>query len=145
MSPGRLDPTVVHRHLAAIDEAVQILRRHQGRPVSLLRADREKRWIVEHGLQLCSQNALDVATHIVASRGRDVPDYATAIDGLAELGILAPDFAQRFRQIAGFRNLIVHGYMAVDVDALQRLLDQRLDDFVVFARQVADHLAGGGE
>jgi hypothetical protein len=72
MSPGELDPVVVRRHLLALDQAVQILHRHQGRPIDLLRIDREERWIVERGLQLCVQNALDIATHIAASAGRDV-------------------------------------------------------------------------
>jgi uncharacterized protein YutE (UPF0331/DUF86 family) len=64
MTPGAVDPAIVQRHLLAIDEALQILRRHQGQPVDVLATDRERRWIVERGLQLCAQNALDVATHL---------------------------------------------------------------------------------
>ncbi len=105
MTPGRLDAAVVRRHLLALDEALQVLRAHRGRGMAELAADREERWIVERGLQLCAQNALDVATHLAASTGRDVPDYAAAIDRLAELAILPHDFAARFRGIAGFRNI----------------------------------------
>jgi uncharacterized protein YutE (UPF0331/DUF86 family) len=69
MSPGKLD--------------AQTLRR---RPVTLLQTDLDELWTVEHGLQLCAQNALDLATHIAASAGRDVPDYASALDSLAPTG-----------------------------------------------------------
>ena len=140
MSPGRLDSEVVRRHLLAIDEAVQRLRRHQKQPVELLVRDRDESWAVERGLQLCAQNALDVAIHLAASAGRDVPDYAAAIDRLAELGVLPKDFAARFRAVAGFRNVVVHGYLDVDPALVHRLLNERLEDFVEFAEHVARRL-----
>jgi len=92
--------------------------------------------VVERGLQLCAQNALDIATHIAASQGRDVPDYASAIDELGRLGVLDREFAREFRNIAGFRNILVHGYLDVDLEVLHRLLSQRLGDFESFASQV---------
>ena len=141
MTPGKLDAAIVRRHLLAIDEALQTLRRHQGRPVKALAADREERWVVERGLQLCAQNALDIATHLAASAGRDVPDYGGAVDQLAEPGVLPTAFAARFRAVAGFRNVLVHGYLEVDVATAHRLLNERLDDFAEFARWVLQHLA----
>lgn len=45
----------------ALDEALQVLRKHQGRTAEELLSDPEERWIVERGLQLCAQNVLDVA------------------------------------------------------------------------------------
>lgn len=143
MSPGELDVAVVRRHLLAIDEALQTLRRHQGKPLEVLVSVREELWAVERGLQLCAQNALDVATHLAASAGRDVPDYGAAIDRLAELDVLPSDFAVRFRAIAGFRNVIVDGYLDVDAATVHRLLNERLDDFSEFARLVDLHLASG--
>jgi uncharacterized protein YutE (UPF0331/DUF86 family) len=140
MTPGQPDPAVLRRHLLAIDDALQRLRAHQACSREELAVDRDRRWIVERGLQLCAQNALDIATHLAAGSGRDVPDYATAIDRLAELGILPPEFAARFRGVAGFRNVIVHGYLDVDLAVVHRLLHSGLDDFVAFARHVSRHL-----
>lgn len=140
MTTGQLDPAVVRRHLLALDAALQVLRRHQGRKVSELTSQPEERWVVERGLQLCAQNALDVATHLAASTGYDVPDYASAIDRLGEMGILPPDFVAHFRAVAGFRNVVVHGYLDVDIGLLHRLLNEHLEDFSVFARHVAEYL-----
>jgi len=136
MSPGGIDRTVVRRHLLALDAALATLDRHRGLSAMALAAEREKLWIVERGLQLCAQNALDAATHLAASAGRDVSDYATAIDRLAELGILPAAFAARFRGIAGFRNVLVHGYLDVDLGIVAEMLTTRLDDFREFARHV---------
>jgi uncharacterized protein YutE (UPF0331/DUF86 family) len=140
MSPGELDATVVRRPLLALDQALQTLRTHQGRGIDALQSVPEERWVVERGLHLCTQNLLDVATHIAASAGRDVPDYASAIDQLADLGVLPAEFAARLRPVAGFRNVIVHGYLEVDLEIVHRLLNERLDDFAEFARFVSRYL-----
>jgi uncharacterized protein YutE (UPF0331/DUF86 family) len=140
MSPGQPDPTVIRRHLLALDEAVQHLRRHVGRPLSELECDPDERWTVERGLQVCAQNALDIATHLAASAGRDASDYASAIDVIGELGVLPAEFTLRFRGIAGFRNVLVHGYLRVDLPRMHRLLNSGLDDFAHFAQLVESYL-----
>ena len=145
MSPGRPDPETVRRHLAALDSALRQLRRHSRRSLEELRDDLDIRWAVERGLQLCVQNTLDVATHLVASAGRDAADYASAIDELGALGILPASFAKRLRAIAGFRNVLVHGYLEVDVTRLHRVLSEQLDDFVEFAGHVERYLERAGE
>lgn len=82
MGPGEIDVEVIRRHLAALREALAVLAARSGTSIDELGADTELLWIVERGPQLCAQNALDIATHIAASRGRDIPDYASAIDEL---------------------------------------------------------------
>jgi uncharacterized protein YutE (UPF0331/DUF86 family) len=136
LSPGQVDRAVVRRHLLAIDAAVQRLRRHAGRPLSALIGDADTQWIVERGLQLCAQNAVDVATHLAAGAGRDTPDYASAIDALGELSALPAEFARRFRGVAGFRNVLVHGYLRIELERVHELLNSGLDDFVEFAGHI---------
>lgn len=140
MGPGEIDVPVIRRHLAALRESLQVLAAHSGVSAEDLDADTESRWIVERGLQLCAQNALDIATHIAASRGRDVPEYASAIDELGRLGVLDRRFAAEFRNVAGFRNVLVHGYLDVDLDVLCTLLNERLGEFESFAAQVEAYL-----
>jgi uncharacterized protein YutE (UPF0331/DUF86 family) len=141
VSPGRADAAVVRRHLLAIDRAVAHLSQHAGRPIALLRTDLDEAWAVERGLQLCAQNALDIATHLAAAAAIDAPDYAASIDALAELGVLPADFAARFRAVAGFRNVLVHGYLEVDIARLHAVLNAHLKDFLQFARYVDAYLA----
>jgi uncharacterized protein YutE (UPF0331/DUF86 family) len=140
VTQGALDPLVVRRHLGALRDALGTLRRHAGRTPAELRTNTELRWAVERGLQLCAQNALDVATHLVAAAGREAPDYATSIDRLAEAGVLPPEFAARFRGVAGFRNVLVHGYLEVDLDLVHQALDERLEEFDRFAALVEDYV-----
>lgn len=140
MSPGEIDSRVIRRHLLALDEAIRVLERHAGRSVESLRQDPEERWAVERGLQLCAQNALDIATHLAAGHGHDVPDYASAIDTLAEIKAVPREFAARFRSVAGFRNILVHGYLAIDVEIVHQVLNDRVGEFTEFARYVEKFL-----
>jgi uncharacterized protein YutE (UPF0331/DUF86 family) len=136
VSPGLIDPTRVRRHLVALDEILAHLECHTGRDVKVLSEHSDERWSVERGLQLCTQCVLDIATHLVASAGRDAPDYATAIDLLGELKILSPELATKLRPLAGFRNALVHGYLQIDVVRLHAVLNEHLDDVREFARCV---------
>jgi uncharacterized protein YutE (UPF0331/DUF86 family) len=60
---------------------------------------------------------------------------------LGELGDLPADFARRFRGVAGLRNVLVHGYLAVDAGRLHELLNAGLEDFARFAGHVERFLA----
>ncbi len=141
MSPGEIDDRVIRRHLLALSRAVLALGEHAGRPIDLLLENSDERWTVERGLQLCAQNVLDIATHIAAGAGRDVPDYASSIDVLAEVGALPRAFVANFRDVAGFRNILVHGYLEVDVEILHRVLNIRLQEFTEFAGYIEGFLA----
>ncbi|MBI2315688.1 MAG: DUF86 domain-containing protein [Betaproteobacteria bacterium] len=140
MTQGQPDPAVVRRHLAALREALMNLRRHTGVSAAELSANADLRWTIERGLQLCLQNALDIATHVAAACGLDAPDYSRAIERLAELGLLSAEFAARLRPIAGFRNVLVHGYLQVDQEIVASVVNERLGDLEEFAGCVESYL-----
>ncbi len=141
MSPGRADTPVVRRHLAALRSDLSTLRRHAGTSPQGLRSDPDRRWSVERGLQLCAQNALDIATHLASTLGLDTSDYASAIDRLVEVEVLPSEFGTRFRAVAGFRNILVHGYLELDLEIVADALGRHLEDFEEFARHIEDWLS----
>lgn len=136
MTPGHIDRQVVDRHLVALRQAVTALRRHAGVSPQQLRADSDLRWTIERGLQLCAQNALDTASHVASAAGFDPATYSSSIDCLVEANVLPAQFGERFRRVAGFRNVLVHGYLDVDLDLIAKLLCESLDDFEEFAGHV---------
>ncbi|MCX8137864.1 MULTISPECIES: DUF86 domain-containing protein [Pyrobaculum] len=44
---------------------------------------------------------------------------------LAEKGVFTQEEAAFFKKVVGFRNVIVHQYLAVDVDLVKRVLESR--------------------
>lgn len=145
MTPGRPDRRVVDRHLAALRRALAALRRHAGVSPEALRLDSDRLWAIERGLQLCAQNALDIASHLSSAAGLDPANYGSSIDCLVEATVLPPAFGQRFRGIAGFRNVLVHGYLDIDVHRITHMLAERLDDFDEFAGHVERWVAAAVE
>ena len=145
MTPGRPDRRVVDRHLVALRRALAGLRKHAGVSPEALRIDSDRLWAIERGLQLCAQNALDIASHLSSAAGLDPANYGSSIDCLVEATVLPPAFGMRFRGIAGFRNVLVHGYLDIDVDRIAATLGAPLGDFEEFAGHVERWVAAAVE
>ncbi|MFZ5470249.1 MAG: type VII toxin-antitoxin system HepT family RNase toxin [Myxococcota bacterium] len=87
--------------------------------LSLPRAEflvnRKERDLALFYLFLAIQECIDLATHWIADEGLPpADDYAASFEILAERGRIEPLLAQQMAGAAGLRNLIAHGYAAVD-------------------------------
>lgn len=97
---------------------------------------RERRFI-EHTLQLAIQATLDVASHIVASDRLGEPSTNQALfESLGNGGWVEPSLGQELRRMAGFRNVLVHGYVAVDPVIVRDVLENRLQDLKSFVASI---------
>jgi uncharacterized protein YutE (UPF0331/DUF86 family) len=102
---------------------------------------REERFIA-HTLQLAIQAALDVASHIVSERRLGEPvSNRQMFDLLARDGWLAPALASMLGNMAGFRNILVHGYQEVDNAILRDVVECRLEDLLTFVALIREKLA----
>jgi uncharacterized protein YutE (UPF0331/DUF86 family) len=144
VTSGRADPQVVLRRLSTVEQATSHLRRHAGTSAEALGADLDRQWAVLHGLQIAIQGTLDIAAHIAAAEGQDVRDYTSAIDALGRLGVLDATFAKRLRGVAGFRNVLVHEYLDVDLTVVAAVLEHGLDDLDAFVQAVRGWLSRAG-
>lgn len=130
------DPDLIARKLALIETYVHQLRSH-GDP-GRIATDVVMRRFVEHTLQVAIQAALDVASHIVADQRLPEPSTNQQLmRTIADAGWVPDDLAVRLCQMAGLRNVVVHGYADVDPAvvrdaAVHRLVD--LDEFVAAIR-----------
>ena len=98
--------------------------------------------IVERNLEVAAQCCIDISHRIIVIEGAQKPrDYHEAIVRMGELGVLPPDFADQLAPIAGFRNILIHEYLAVDWDEVYDNLTN-LDDLYRFAALVRGWLAG---
>lgn len=125
------DPELLAKKLAFIETCVRELE-------SLARPDRvetdiRERRFVEHTLQIAIQAALDVASHVVSDERLGEPRTNRELfDLLAAAGWLSPELAATMRRMVGFRNIVVHGYTAVDPAILRDVLEHHLGDLVEF-------------
>lgn len=96
--------------------------------------------IAERNLEVAAQCVLDISHRLISMTGALKPrDYYEAILRLGELGVLPPDFAAHLAPLAGFRNILVHEYLAINWQDVYRNL-QQIDDLARFAGLVRQWL-----
>lgn len=129
------DPALVAKKLAFVETCVQQLRT-LARPDALRSDVREERF-VEHTLQVAIQSALDVASHIVSDERLGEPETHRELFALlARAGKIPAELAATLQDMAGFRNVIVHGYQDVDLAVVEDVLRNHLDDLLAFVAAI---------
>jgi len=129
------DAALVAKKLALIETYVRELRT-LGRPHTLRRDIREERFTL-HTLQLAAQAALDVASHIVSDERLGEPNTNREIfDLLARHGWIETALAAELENMAGFRNLVIHGYADIDLAVVEDVVRNHLHDLLAFARAI---------
>ncbi|MCX8068467.1 MAG: DUF86 domain-containing protein [Anaerolineae bacterium] len=69
---------------------------------------------VKYYLQVAVECCIDICNYIVAAKGWRTPrSYADCFVVLGEKGVLSPEFVATARQMAQFRNRLVHLYWEV--------------------------------
>ena len=101
---------------------------------------REQRFTL-HTLQLAAQAALDVASHIVSDDRIGEPRTNRELFHLlARHGWIDANLAGKLEDMAGFRNVLVHGYADLDLDLVADVVRHRLDDLLAFAAAIRERL-----
>jgi uncharacterized protein YutE (UPF0331/DUF86 family) len=134
------DEALIAKKLAFIQTCLRELRQ-LARPEDIETDIREQRF-VEHTLQLSIQAALDVASHIVSEERLGEPaTNRDLFDRLARAGWLSRALADRVSNMAGFRNVLVHGYTEVDLTIVQDVVANHLGDLDAYVAEVMARLA----
>lgn len=132
----QLEFSGIERRLDELSERLARLEPLRARDRREFEADPYLRDIVERNLEVAAQCAIDISHRIIALEKAEKPrDYYEAILRLGELGVLPGPFARKLSPLAGFRNVLVHEYTAIDWDEVYRNL-QNLDDLVRFSELV---------
>ena len=96
---------------------------------------------VERCLQISAQTMIDIAGHIVADQNLGSPqDYRETFRILGEHKIISKPFSQKLQDWAGFRNILVHDYVKLDLDKVYDTLQNDLRDIEQFAKRFAQFL-----
>jgi uncharacterized protein YutE (UPF0331/DUF86 family) len=129
------DPALVAKKLAAIETALADLDR-LAEPARLA-SDLLQRRFVEHTLQIAIQATLDVASHIVSDDRLGEPKTNRDLfASLAQAGWIDAELRESLGRMAGFRNVLVHGYDDVDLEVVRDVLRHRLGDLRAFIAAV---------
>ncbi len=122
----------LRRHLTHLRELAPRVTGHQA-----LARDMSLQNDVLFSLLMTVQLVIDVAGELAARRGDRFEDYTEAIRTLLHDRRFPPELVRALETLPGFRNVLVHEYVALDLDRVVEALAQ-LQPVEEFCRIVAD-------
>jgi uncharacterized protein YutE (UPF0331/DUF86 family) len=125
----------VRRRLLRLEEVIVNLGRLQ--EIDLPGADLTRTWAVERGLHLGAEIVFDVGNHILSAHyAASADDYEDILSKLGTHGVIDAPLREMLRGLGGFRNVLVHGYLALDADRVREAHRRAPEQFSAFAAAV---------
>ncbi|KQU24520.1 hypothetical protein ASG65_18025 [Bacillus sp. Leaf13] len=88
-------------------------------------------------IQRACESSIDLAMHIVAEQRLGLPQTSRdAFDMLQTHSIIDENIAKRLKAMVGFRNIAVHDYQTLNLDILEKIVDNHLGDFTDYTKQI---------
>ncbi len=79
-----------------------------------------------HALQIQAQMLIDIAQRACSLLGKVPETYGEAGDILLREGVISEDERKLYRAVVGFRNVVVHAYLEVDLKKVDEILRGRM-------------------
>ena len=124
-----------------LNEYLNILKECSLEPIERLKKDKIFRGAVERYFQLAVECVIDIGEILISNlKLRKPEDTRDVIDILGEKKIIPDEFADKFGPITGFRNILVHNYVKIDLELIYKFLTENLKDFDLFAKYITQYL-----
>jgi len=123
---------VVHK-FQQLDEYLKILAKISKTPKETFLKDKILIGSAKYYLQVSIECCLDVANHIIASEKLRAPrDYSDSFLVIQEEGLISSELGDKLRQMAKFRNRLVHLYGEIDTTYVYEYIKGDLKDIEEF-------------
>jgi uncharacterized protein YutE (UPF0331/DUF86 family)/predicted nucleotidyltransferase len=134
-----VDKELVQRHLKQLREAVYILKDVGKTKQEEFTTDYRVYGLAERYLQIAIESCLQVCGILVASLGLRRPEgYHELLSVVATQQIIPNSLAYRLEILTNLRDTLVHDSSTLNHDLLYDYIQQRVDDFEVFANAVEE-------
>lgn len=121
----------IHRRLKFLEEIKKV-------PLEKFLVDYRTSAAAERHLEVAIQGCLDIADHLIAKLGLEVPkkDRKEVFAVLAKEKILPESLVSRLQKMAGQRNILVHDYMEIKREKIYETINNNLGDIVKFVKNI---------
>jgi len=138
----RFNPDKIVRLVSEMRRAVGRLRTLRSVDKGSFLNNPDKIGSAKYNFIVAIESAIDVCNHIISQNGYRAPeDYADTFQVLADHGAFDSSFVKDLKEMAKFRNRLVHLYWEVDDEQVYEILQTRLDDFKTFLDNIAEFLS----
>lgn len=118
-----------------INRLIEFKKRHT---LSDIMSDKSKEWALRYGFLESLQIVIDISCHLTTRYNLGSPStYVECIELLKKHKYLDEELSDKLIAMVGLRNILVHEYIAVDINKLYGLLDN-VKDFKEFANKIKD-------
>jgi uncharacterized protein YutE (UPF0331/DUF86 family) len=136
-----VDAEILRRRIDALLAYLERLERFSAIDRAHFIQDGDTHHLAERYLHLAMESVLDLANHLIVDAGLEAPEtYRDAFAILARHGILGAELSRRLQLWAGFRNVLVHAYLAIDHGIAWDAITKDLNDLRQFAAIAAARL-----
>ena len=137
-----IDKEKVKMLIGEIQESIARLSKFSGIAAEEFKRDKDNYAVAEHHLRRALEGVLSLGTHILSRipGGAKARDYTEVLLSLGKFNVLPSDFAQKIRQMAGYRNRLVHLYWEVTDEEMLEKIKDRLDDFDMFCKYILEYV-----
>ncbi|MEH7454660.1 type VII toxin-antitoxin system HepT family RNase toxin [Gottfriedia acidiceleris] len=88
-------------------------------------------------IQRACEACIDLAMHLVAVRKLGIPQSSRdAFDLLVANSLLDHELSMKLKAMIGFRNIAVHDYQSVNLDIVEKIIENHLGDFKQFTQHI---------
>jgi len=102
---------------------------------------RELQDIIEREFERAIQDCIDIGARIIATEGFEAADtYGEIFKILENNGVIDYELCDGMRELAGFRNVLVHIYRQIDHEEVLRHLKESLPAIRKFAKKTAEYV-----
>jgi len=127
--------------LEELERVARELEKYQNATAETLATDLSLRWTVERGLLVGLSLLFQVADHILARAfQRSVDTYEGLLWELRAVGVISDALYQRLKGSGGFRNVLVHEYLEIDLNEVASVLEDAPNTFRAFRNEVLNWL-----
>lgn len=92
---------------------------------------------ISANLQRLCQLAIDLANLTIRKKKLGLPkDSADSFRILVKAGFISQTMCDHLAGMVGLRNVLVHEYTKLDLDLMMDVIENHLDDLIVFAQQI---------
>lgn len=139
-----VDEGVIRNRLKHLDEYILDLEEEKRLAWEDFLKSKKTRRYIERTLHLAIECCLDIGHHIIAEEClREPRDSKDVFSVLNEEGYLKRSDPTRLKQMAGFRNIIVHDYTRVDPAIVYSILKKSIPDLVNFSLDIKESILTG--
>ncbi|RMG70848.1 MAG: DUF86 domain-containing protein [Nitrospirae bacterium] len=118
--------------LSDIELSIEELKAITSCSLEEFKKDRRNYGLAEHYLRRALEGILTIGSHILSRLPVKTKDYRQIILSLGEYKIVPMEFAEKNKNLASYRNRLVHLYWEVSMDELYQVIRQHLDDLTMF-------------